>query len=255
MTVSSGTAADGATRPRGARGRIRRMTGPVALVGSGEYTSAMLEVDRLLLEGRPPRYVQIPTAAAPEGEAVLDRWMGMGVAHAESLGVRPVPIVVRNRDDAADPELVKQLEGAGLIYFSGGNPAFLTETFRDTPMWTAIVEAWREGAALGGCSAGAMAFSGWVPSVRRPFGVGGPGLGLFPGICVLPHFDRYFGRLPGVALKGLVRTAEGITTVGVDEDTALVGGPEEFTVMGKASAWVFQGSKRVQLRTGETLRL
>lgn len=231
------------------------MSGPLALVGSGEYTAAMLEVDRLLLEERPPRYVQIPTAAAPEGQATLDKWIGMGVAHARSLGVQAIPLVVRDREDAADPELIKQLEGAGLIYFSGGDPGYLTETFRDTPMWTAVVEAWRGGAALGGCSAGAMAFSGWVPSVRRPLAGGGPGLGLLPGICVLPHFDRYFGRLPGMALKTLVRVGEGITTVGVDEDTALVGGLEEFTVMGKSSAWVFRGSKRVEIRNGETIKV
>lgn len=227
----------------------------MALVGSGEYTAAMLEVDRWLLEGRAPRYVQIPTAAAPEGQATLDKWIRMGIAHAESLGVQPVPLVVRNRDDAADPELVKQLEGAGLIYFSGGDPHYLAETFRDTPMWTSIVEAWREGTALGGCSAGAMAFGGWVPGVRRPMGAGRAGLGLLPKLCVLPHFDRYFGRLPGLALKTLVRTGEGITTVGVDEDTALVGGPDEFTVMGKSSAWLIHGSRRVPVRTGETISI
>ena len=228
------------------------MTGPVALVGSGEYTTAMLEVDRWLLEGRPPRYVQIPTAAAPEGEAVLDKWIGMGLAHAESLGAQAVPLVVRDREDARDPELVKQLEGAGLIYFSGGDPHYVVETFQDTPMWTAIVEAWREGTALGGCSAGAMAFGGWVPSVRRPLGAGRPGLGLLAKLCVLPHFDRYFGRLPGVALKAMVRTGSGVTVVGVDEGTALVGGPDEFMVMGKSSAWVLHGSRRTPVRTGET---
>jgi len=215
------------------------MTGPVALVGSGEYTTAMLEVDRRLLDGRPPRYVQIPTAAAPEGDISLDKWIGMGRAHAESLGVQPVPLVVRNRDDACDPDLVKQLDGAGLIYFSGGDPTFLADTFRDTPMWTAILEHWRAGVALGGCSAGAMAFGGWVPSVRRPLASGRPGLGLLPKLRVLPHFDRYFGRMPDMVLRGLVRPLDGITTVGIDEDTALVGGPDDFTVMGKSSAWIF----------------
>jgi hypothetical protein len=41
--------------------------GPLALVGSGEYLPSMLEIERALITGRPPRYVQIPTAAAPEG--------------------------------------------------------------------------------------------------------------------------------------------------------------------------------------------
>jgi len=41
--------------------------GPLALVGSGEYLAVMAGVEGALIEGRPRRYVQIPTAAAPEG--------------------------------------------------------------------------------------------------------------------------------------------------------------------------------------------
>jgi hypothetical protein len=41
--------------------------GPLALVGSGEYLAVMAGVEGALIEGRPPRYVQLPTAAAPEG--------------------------------------------------------------------------------------------------------------------------------------------------------------------------------------------
>ena len=40
--------------------------GPLALIGSGEYLPVMLDIERDLIRGRPPRYVQIPTAAAPE---------------------------------------------------------------------------------------------------------------------------------------------------------------------------------------------
>ena len=48
--------------------------GPIALVGSGEYLESMLEIERELIADRPPRYVQLATAAAPEGQASLDRW-------------------------------------------------------------------------------------------------------------------------------------------------------------------------------------
>ena len=41
--------------------------GPLALVGSGEYLEVMAGVEGALIAGRPRRYVQIPTAAAPEG--------------------------------------------------------------------------------------------------------------------------------------------------------------------------------------------
>ena len=43
--------------------------GPLALVGSGEYLAVMAGVEGALIEGRPGRYVQIPTAAAPRGSA------------------------------------------------------------------------------------------------------------------------------------------------------------------------------------------
>lgn len=53
--------------------------GPVALVGSGEYLPVMADVEGGLLAGRPPRFVQIPTAAAPEGPGILDRWQALGI--------------------------------------------------------------------------------------------------------------------------------------------------------------------------------
>jgi cyanophycinase len=231
------------------------MPGPIALVGSGEYTDAMLDVDKLLLDGRPPRYIQIPTAAAPEGEKVLDKWVGMGIAHAGKLGVEAVPLRVRTREDAEDPEIVSQLEGAGLIYFSGGNPAFLTETLRDTLLWLEVVRLWGTGTALGGCSAGAMAFGGWVLDIRHPTKAGLPGLGLVPGIRVLPHFDRFLGRMPDALVRPFLRQVEGVASVGVDEDTALVGGPDDYTVMGRQSAWLIEGGRRQEFPSGSAFHL
>ena len=34
----------------------------------------MTEIEGALIAGRPPRYVQLATAAAPEGQKSLDRW-------------------------------------------------------------------------------------------------------------------------------------------------------------------------------------
>src|SRR5439155_8165126 len=156
------------------------VAGPLALVGSGEYTPAMLAVERELIEGRAPRYVQIPTAAAPEGPDRLRYWVELGRRQAERLDVAAVPVVARDRAEADDPELAALVADAGLVYLSGGNPAYLADTLRDTLLWRAIVDAWQAGAALAGCSAGAMAFGGWVPELRRPGGKGRPGLGLLP---------------------------------------------------------------------------
>ncbi|HET6213467.1 MAG TPA: Type 1 glutamine amidotransferase-like domain-containing protein [Micromonosporaceae bacterium] len=226
------------------------MAGPLALVGSGEYTDAMLEVDRSLLDGRPPRYVQIPTAAAPEGPARLRYWLNLGTRHAGKLGVEPVQLLVTDRAGADDPEIVARLAGAGLIYLSGGNPLFLADTLRDTLLAQAIEEAWRGGTALAGCSAGAMALSGWVPDIRHPTRPGRPGLGLLPQLRVIPHFDRFLGRMPNLLARPFMRERDGVVTVGIDEDTALVGGPERFTVHGRQSAWLLDAGQRKQIPAG-----
>jgi cyanophycinase-like exopeptidase len=231
------------------------MAGPIALVGSGEYTEAMLDVERELLAGRPPKYVQIPTAAAPEGAARLAYWVELGRRQAERLGVEPVPLLVHDRAEADDPAHMTLLQGAGLVYLSGGNPGFLADTLRGTVLWRAIVAAWQGGAALAGCSAGAMVFGDWVPELRRPGRGGRPGLGLLPHLRVIPHFDAFAGRLPDLALRPFLRTPEGVTGLGIDENTALVGGPETWTVRGRQSVWLLDSRPRRRLPVGTSITL
>jgi len=230
------------------------MPGPLALVGSGEYTPAMLDVERDLIAGRPPRYVQIPTAAAREGAGRLSYWVELGRAQADRLGVEAVPLVVTKRAQADDPAIVAQIEGAGLIYLSGGSPGLLADIIRDTALWRAIVAAWQDGAALAGCSAGAMAMSDWVPDLRNPSRGGRQGLGLLPHLRVLPHFDKMLGWIPDLLTRPFLRAPSGVSLVGIDEETALVGGPVAFAVQGRRSAWLLGDGRRQQLPPGMTAR-
>jgi cyanophycinase-like exopeptidase len=140
--------------------------GPVALVGSGEYLDAMVEVDRALLAERAPRAVFLPTASAEEGEDTVRYWLELGGRHFERLGVEPVPLAVLTREDASREELAALVAGAGLVYLSGGNPGYLASTLRGTVVWAAILAAWHAGAALAGCSAGACALSYAAEDVR-----------------------------------------------------------------------------------------
>ena len=227
--------------------------GPIALVGSGEYLPVMTAIEAALIAGRAPRYAQIATAAVPDGPATLDRWHRLGVEQAKRIGVTPVTVPVATREEANDPAIVELIDGAGLIYLSGGNPTFLAETLRDTALWSAIESQWRRGAALAGCSAGAMAMAAWVPTIRHPREGGTPGLGLLSHLRVIPHFDAFLRRMPDVATRFLVGHDETVTVVGVDEDTAIVGGPEEWVVQGQGSAWILRGKERHQYRVGETL--
>lgn len=225
------------------------MTGRIALVGSGEYLPVMQETEAWLLENRPPLYVQLATAAAPEGDHVLAKWHRLGAEAAERLGAQQVIVDVRSRADADDPAHAQAFEGAGLIYLSGGNPHFLARTLRGTAVWNSIWKAWRAGASLAGCSAGAMALCGYIPGFRHPREGGLEGLGLIPQLRVIPHFDKFAAHLPHLALKPLV--TEGKVVVGIDEDTALIADPDDadgdiwnFRSRGVGSTWRIDSDRR-----------
>ncbi len=218
------------------------MSGPLALVGSGEFTPAMAATDAALLDlaeaaGFDRVVAVVPTAAAPDGDTVVRRWLELAHVHYAALDAEVVEVDVRDRHDAASLTHCASLELAGLVYLSGGKPDHLTDTLRDTPVLDIVVERWHEGMALAGCSAGAMSIaSGWPPFLR-PGGRWGTGLGLLPELGLLPHFDR-FGRMRvGGADRIGAHAPDGWTVVGVDEDTALVHPGQE-----GAGGWRSEGS-------------
>jgi cyanophycinase len=227
--------------------------GPIALVGSGEYLPVMADIEASLLAGRPSRYVQLATAAVPDGPSVVERWHNLGIEQAQRLGVEPIILSVSDRSDADNEEIAALVAGAGLIYLSGGNPGFLADTLRDTAVWNAIVVAWQGGAALAGCSAGAIALTSWVPSLRHPRQGGTNGLGLLPHLRVIPHFDFFASKVPDLVTRFLLPHDPAITIIGIDEETALVGGPSEWTVQGRQSAWKLTSEGREELPVGTSI--
>jgi cyanophycinase len=236
--------------------------GPVALVGSGEYLPVLEPLEKALLAGRPPRYVQLATAAAPEGARSLRRWHDLGAEAAARIGAEQVVVPVIDRATAEEPAIAALIPGAGLIYLSGGNPAFLAETLRGTAVWAAILQAWQGGTALAGCSAGAMAMSASLPDIRHPWRPALPGLGPATTVEVLPHFDRFTARMPDLVLRRVAGAPEGVRVVGVDEDTAMVawsgdaGAPATlWHVVGRQSVWLLEPGGRTEHPAGTTLRI
>ncbi len=134
---------------------------------------------------------------------------------------------------------------------SGGKPLYLLETLQGTACWRAIADVFAAGGVVAGCSAGAMVLAGHLlawPPLRRST----PALGLVPGIAVIPHFDEIPGWLTGIARL----TSSGVTVVGVEGSTALVGSPEQgWTVCGRGSVTVFAGKSKEQYRAGESVPL
>jgi cyanophycinase len=214
----------------------RARAGPIALVGSGEFLPAMGAVDAALLAGRPARAVFLPTAAGEEGPDRVDYWLRLGTDHYRRLGAEPVPLAVLDRRDADDEKLAAQVAGAGLVYLSGGNPGYLADTLRGTAVLDAILAAWRDGAALAGCSAGACALTAVADDTRA--GVARPGLAVVPGLVVLPHFDRIEQWRPGIVAARAAGLGPGQTLVGIDEETALTSDDGAWLVEGRGQVWI-----------------
>ena len=199
--------------------------GALALVGSGEYLpeAQLLESELLrfgISRGKKNTYIQIPTAAGKEGADRLDFWRQRGADQGARIGCEVKYLPVLTREDASNEQWIAEIKSAGLIYFSGGDPVHLAEVFADTPMWDAIVQSWREGASLAGCSAGAMAFGGKIIGIRRSHI--SAGLNLLPEIEVIPHYDKFLGWLPDRVTAAIVRKDADTALLGIDENTALV---------------------------------
>ncbi|MFM1986089.1 MAG: hypothetical protein RIS18_306 [Actinomycetota bacterium] len=232
------------------------MSGTIALVGSGEWLPVMLEIEKELLINQNPVYVQLSTAAGQESDARLEHWKNLAQTQAKALNVESRWLPVFDKESANNSEIAEKINGAGLIYLSGGDPTYLAETLRDSLVWDAIVKQWQKGTSLAGCSAGAMALTTWVPKMRIKIGKNNEdvkGLSLLPNIRVIPHFDRMLGWIPDIITRYLINTPPGVTLVGIDEKTALVGGMNNWIVKGEQSVWVLTHDGREEFKPGQTL--
>jgi len=235
--------------------------GSLALVGSGEYLPQMKEFEQSLINdglanNKKPIYIQIPTAAARESENRINYWRSLGEVAAKSLGVTQDFLPIFTRDDANNLQLLKNVDDAALIYLSGGDPHYLAETLRDTLLWDLILKNWQTGGSLAGCSAGAMAFSGYVPHFRLSRAQPTQGFGLLKEVRVIPHFDKFFKWIPDSAAKHLLDLPGDSTLIGIDEDTAVVRrANQDWQVWGKGKLHLLKGQTPGQFGAGEFVKL
>lgn len=253
----------------------RPTPGAIALLGSGEYLDIMTSTDSYLLETlgavNSARVVLLPTASGLEEQGMI-YWNNLGREHFQGLGVREIrETAIIDRASAGDPEQLALLHDADLYYFSGGDPQHLINTLRGSPAWEIIAAAYARGAVLAGCSAGAMALSGYTIALRRMLQGDLPGwapaLGVVPRLVVLPHFDRMAAFIDRAVFEELLSgLPTGHIAVGIDENTALVrieapaGGepsaPALWRVMGEQTVKVFdQGLTPRSLNVGEDVLL
>jgi cyanophycinase len=220
------------------------------LLGSGEFEPWTHDVEaRVLADAVGDGSVMIlPTASAPDGATVFDRWAKMGLDHYAEEGVAAEVLSVKEHEDAMRDDWAARAEQASMIYFSGGKPQHLAGVLRDSPLLAAILRAMNRGAVWAGCSAGAMVVS------RSKDGNRGSsylfGLGLVPHVSFGVHWDRA-AKIPGLAWWMTSRLPDDTWFVGIDERTAIVGDGTTWEVFGRREVEVRGPDDRTKYVAGQ----
>ena len=207
------------------------MTGPLALVGGREWGEGCTFDADLLAASGSTEVLVMPTAAAYEHPA---RAVENATGYFAGLGASVRALMVLNRIDAEDPENVAAVRNARFIYLGSGSPLHLRSVLKQSPLWQAMEEAWREGAVLAGSSAGAMVLGD--PMVDPRGGAFTLGLGLIEQVAVLPDAATWsHERLR----RTISLTNNGVALLVLDEQTAAIRGPDGgWTVSGVGRAEV-----------------
>jgi cyanophycinase len=227
--------------------------GPLALVGGDELRPGNEPQDRILVEaarGGPAHVIATAAGRQRPDLAVSNarRWFA-------ALGLEVVELPLTKRSQASSGEIAERARGGRFFYLVGGDPGLVPKVLADTLVWAAIVEAWRDGAALAGSSAGAMALGSWTLIRDRMAGDDRrryrDALGLVSNVAVVPHLSTFGERWIPSALDA---APEGAILLGIDERTAAVFVDGGWRVEGPGSVVVITRSDRRTFRTEEAIR-
>jgi len=224
--------------------------GTLLIVGGGAQPPALVE-HFVELAGGPgrARIAVLPMASGSprSGPEKAEQLRGLG-ADAFVLDV--------TREQARSDSAARLLDGVTGVWLTGGDQSRLTAAILGTPVLDAVRARYREGAVVGGTSAGAAVMSDSMitgaqyregedtagshgdvyPRVARNAIVLAPAFGFLPGAMVDQHFLR---RERHNRLMSVVLERPHLVGVGIDEGTAIRVDPDgRWTVVGESSVLV-----------------
>ena len=222
------------------------------LMGSGEFEPWSESVERTALDGSGGHVAVLPTASSAEGDEVFERWGRLGLEHYAAMGLDARVLPIKTREDAEREDLAAELEGASMVFFSGGKPQHLAQVIHGTRTWGALGRALDGGAVYAGCSAGALVASQTREQRRDPGVKAGWvfGLGLVPHVSFGVHWDKV-KVIPGLRSFVMSRIPKGSWFVGLEERTAILGDGQRWTVHGAGGAMVRHAGGTEVYRDGQ----
>jgi cyanophycinase len=129
--------------------------GYLFIVGGGDWPEGMVKRFVDLAGGfNTGKIVILPMASSVPEESAAEE-----AADFKKLGAKTIEVHILTREQALKPESAKLLDGAGGVFFSGGDQSRLTGVLLDTPVHKKLLELFEQGCIIGGTSAGAAVMS------------------------------------------------------------------------------------------------
>jgi len=230
--------------------------GHLVIIGGGEVPTAVLK-EFINLAGGPEkaRILVIPMASAEPEESAKAQ-----VETFKTLGVQDVKGLLVRRE--AGEAILKAIDGATGIYFTGGDQARLATNLVGTPAQEKLLQIYRRGGVIGGTSAGAAIMSKVMitgeqklhPDAKDGFNtieksnvITREGLGFVTNAIIDQHFiaRKRQNRLIGLALENPT-----LLGIGIDERTAVVLRPDGMLeVIGEGAVMIFDARAATGVRT------
>ncbi len=220
--------------------------GRLVVIGGGETPAVIVNRTLELSGGKSAKIAVLPAANLEYGPSSVASWKRNGASNV---------VLVNPQQQAA---AVKTIREADLIWLPGGLQGVFMNNIRGSDIAETIRTRYREGAIVGGTSAGAAVMgktmiggrsdldslrAGTAPYLQN-------GLGLWPEVIVDQHFLQK-GRFNRLALA--VIDYPDLMGVGIDAETAVIVHGREFEVIGNSNVTVIDGRKasREKLAKGE----
>jgi len=236
-------------RKRGpARGpaKVETKQGTLIIIGGGERKDAEGNVLQEVASRADGGKLVVATIATAEPEETWKDYREI----FKKLGVKKIEwLDVRIREEGFKEEVVRILDDATVVFFTGGDQLKITSQLGDSPVYRRLVELYEQGGTIAGTSAGAsvmsetMLISGDGDESHKVDTVLGmaPGLGLIRNVVIDQHFAQR-GRLG--RLLGAITQNPRTLGIGLDENTAIILDDNEwFEVVGAGAVYVLDGSK------------
>jgi cyanophycinase len=224
----------------------KKKQGKLYIIGGGEKKDGRRKIlERVAREVGSGKLV-VSTVGTSEPEETWKEYRQI----FKQLGVKRIEhLSVRNREEALSERTAKILDGATVIFFTGGDQLKITSQLGDSQAYQKINELYEQGGTVAGTSAGAS-----VMSETMLIGGDGekshqtdrmiqmaPGFGLIKDVVIDQHFAER-GRL-GRLLAAVAQNPAHLG-VGIDENTAVIlSGEESFEVIGEGAVYVLDGRK------------